>query len=199
LIWSNVGLSLPERIPEAIVETLLEVCFGVLFLPVDAVEPLFDPALFALALFVIDGFAVALFVAAGRVPLLFADAGLGVLFGAAARPAPLLLLDDAGFALLLFPPREPALPPPVFTAISFAPAVYQMPSIDAPTSPAGLALASIREPRKCPRSADKYAAPRREKGLVRRPFRASKPAVRRQSSASLQYGRAAGRSRHTAP
>jgi len=126
---------LPDRTPEAIEETLLEVCFGELFLAPDAAALLFDPLVLALVVFGVEGFAAALLEAVERVPPLFAAAGFALLFGAAARPAPLLLLDDAGFALLLFPPREPALPPPAFTAIFFAPAVQRMPSIDAQRRP----------------------------------------------------------------
>jgi hypothetical protein len=128
-------LSLPDRTPEAIEETLLEVCFGELFLAPDAAALLFDPLFLALVVFGVEGFAAALLEAVERVPPLFAAAGFA------------LLLDDAGFALLLFPPREPALRPPAFTAIFFAPAVQDIPNIDAPTSPAGWALASMREPR----------------------------------------------------
>jgi hypothetical protein len=120
---------LPDRIPEAIEETLLEVCFGELFLAPDAAALLFDPLVFALALFVVEGFAALLLVVVDRVPLLFAAAGLALLLGAAARAPPLLVLDDAAFAPPLFAPREPAVPPPVLPAIFQLPCFASLPHL----------------------------------------------------------------------
>lgn len=114
---------MPDRTPEAIDETLLEVCFGDVFLLPDAAAPLFDPLVLALVLFAVEGFAAGLLEAVERVPPLFAGAGFALLLGAAVRAPPLLLFDDAAFAPPLFPPREPALPLPVLPAIFSSPAL----------------------------------------------------------------------------
>lgn len=118
---------MPDRIPEAIDETLLEVCFGELFLALEAAALLFDPLVFALVVFAVAGFATPLLEAVERVTLLFAAAGLALLFGAAARAELPLLLDDAAFAPPLFPPREPALWLPDLPAIFQIPCFASLP------------------------------------------------------------------------
>ena len=118
---------MPDRTPEAIDETLLEVCFGELFLLPDAAALLFDPLVLALVLFAVEGFATALLETVERVPLLFAGADFALLFGAAVRAPPLLLLDGAAFAPPLLAPREPALPPPVLPAILQLPSFASLP------------------------------------------------------------------------
>jgi hypothetical protein len=115
---------LPDRIPEAIEETLLEVCFGELFLVADdAAALLFEPLASELALFAGAGFAAPSLDAVDRVTLLFEAAGLALLFGAAARAALLPLLTVAALAPPAFPPREPAVPPPVLRTM------FQLPCI----------------------------------------------------------------------
>lgn len=118
---------MPEKTPEAIDETLLEVCFGDVFLLPDAAAPLFDSLVLALVLFAVEGFAAGLLEAVERVPLLFAGAGFALLFDAAAPAPPLLLLDGAAFAPPLLAPREPALPPPVLPAILQLPCFASLP------------------------------------------------------------------------
>jgi hypothetical protein len=112
-----VGFSLPDRIPEAIEETLLEVCFGEIFLVAEAGPPLFDALVLALVLLAAAGLASALFEGAVLAPLAFADVVLAPPLGAAARAVPVLLFGDAAFVPLLLPPREPVLLPPVLPAI----------------------------------------------------------------------------------
>jgi len=109
--------------PEAIEETLLEVCFGELFLLPDAATLLFDPLVLALALLAVEGFAAPLLEAVERAPLLFAAAGFALLFGAAVRAPALLLLVDSVLVLPPFPPREPATPLRVLPAIFSSPAL----------------------------------------------------------------------------
>ena len=113
-----MGFSLPDRIPEAIEETLLDVCFGELFLVPEVAPPLFDPLLLAFVLLAAAGFAPAVFEGAVRAALVFVDVLLAPPLGAAARAVVVLLLDDAALVPPLFPPRDPVLLPPVLPAIS---------------------------------------------------------------------------------
>ena len=113
-----MGFSLPDRIPEAIEETLLDVCFGELFLVPEVAPPLFDPLLLAFVLLAAAGVAAAVFEGAVRAPPVFVDVLLAPPLGAAARALVVLLLDDAALVPPLFPPRDPVLLPPVLPAIS---------------------------------------------------------------------------------
>jgi hypothetical protein len=117
--------------PAAIVETLLEVCFGELFLAADAAAPLFEARASELALLVAPGFAAPLFDVVERVALLLEDAGLALVFGAVTRAPLLLLLDDAALAPPALPPREPVVPLPVLPAISQLPCIASPPRFGA--------------------------------------------------------------------
>jgi hypothetical protein len=129
--------------PEAIEETLLEVCFGELFLvAADAPELLFEALALELALFVAAGFAAPLFDAVDRVTRLLEAVGFALLFGAAARAALLLLLDVPAFAPPAFPPREPAVAPPVLRAIFQLSCIASRATFGATDLPRWLRLAS---------------------------------------------------------
>jgi hypothetical protein len=106
LICCNVGFSLPDRTPEAIVETLLEVCFGELALLFGAAARLFGAAVLPLTLLAVAGLAGPVFGELDCVALLFAAVALAPLLGAAARAPPPRPLEGAAFVLLLFPPPE---------------------------------------------------------------------------------------------
>ena len=97
--------------PEAIEETVLEVCFGLLFFAAGAAVLLFEVARLAVALLAAADFAALLLGAVDLALLLFADEGLALLFGAARVALGPLLFEAAGLlALRVAVPPLPFLP-----------------------------------------------------------------------------------------
>jgi hypothetical protein len=115
LICLRVGFSFPDRMPEAIEDTLLEVCFGLLFFAAGAAALLFAAGLEPAGLAAADFAAPVL--AAAPAPVRLAALPLEPPFGAALFPADTPAFDAAGFAPVLFVVRDRAPPPPFLTAI----------------------------------------------------------------------------------